>query len=104
LPYTTIRDIYDANVQQHLLARARFCSADHGDLVERNTTTKRYGSRSFCIAALALWNKLLSHRPTDDIVVNNSHEGWRLQLFVRADLFESTNGLIDWWFILENMA
>jgi len=51
------------------------------------TPPPSYGLRSFCISAPSLWKELLSQLPADDIVVNNSHEGWTLQLFVRAYLF-----------------
>jgi len=50
--------------------RAMPSSANYGELVEPRTREKRYGPRSFRVAALFVWNSLPSETMT--LVVNNS--------------------------------
>ena len=58
-----------ASVQGHAMLR----SANYEELVEPRTRGKRYGPRSFRVAAPFVWNNLPRHLRNDNIrVVNNS--------------------------------
>ena len=61
-------------------------SANFGELVEPRTRGKRYGPRSFRVAASSVWNNLPRHLRNDDI----SREQFTRDLkniFVRMGLF-----------------
>jgi len=52
-----------ASVEGRVMLR----SANYGELVEHRTRGKRYGPRSFRVAAPFLWNSLPRHLRNDDI-------------------------------------
>jgi len=47
--------------------RAMLRSANYGELIEPRTRGKRYGPRSFRVAAPFVWNNLSRHLQNDDI-------------------------------------
>jgi len=59
-------------------------SANYGELVEPRTRGKRYGPRSFRIAAPCVWNSLPRHLRNDDISHEQFARDLKTFLFVRG--------------------
>jgi len=59
-------------------------SANYGELVEPRTRGKRYGPRSFPVAAPFVWNNLPRHRRNDDISRKQFAGDLKTVLFARA--------------------
>ena len=65
-------------------SRANLRSADHGDLVERRTTGRRYGPRSFYSSAPAIWNHLPTYLHSRNMSRGQFTQGLKTFLFGRA--------------------
>lgn len=65
-------------------SRSNLRSADHGDLVERRTTGRRYGPRSFYSSAPATWNHLPTYLHSRNLSRGQFTQGLKTFLFGRA--------------------
>jgi len=64
-------------------------SANYGELVEPRTRGKRYGLRSFRVAAPFVWNNVPRHLRNDDISREQFAVDLKTFLFARAYLSEA---------------
>jgi len=68
----------------HLISDDGMRSANHGELVEPRTRGKRYGPRSFRVAAPFVWNDLPRHLRNDEISREQFARDLNTFLFARA--------------------
>jgi len=94
LPLVVGNDVKQGGVISSIL----FCiyidslrSANYGELVELRTTGKRYGPRSFRVAAPFIWNSLPRHLRNDDI----SREQFALDLKTLISVCLSVRGAFE---------
>jgi len=64
--------------------RAMLRSANYGELIEPRTRGKRYGPRSFRVAAPFVWDNLSLHLRNDDISREQFARELKTVLFARA--------------------